>query len=361
LEETMFSFGRYTFVLFLSILTPGAALAQMSECPFPYNQAQVSCEAIPGSGDVCVVDSFVWECDTAFGDEDDSITAVHGTPDLALAWGHVMEAGKANPFCCQVENPEMNHIVVDTEGGRDVIRLFHVDPYEWDGTSELFAGDGRDLVVGSNFSAGTYFGTGAADYIDLGNGEPGLQFALAGGGDDHVEAPAADTHANYVSGGHGQDTIWGGGGVDFLSGGDGEDEIHGEAGDDRILGGPETGDPADLLYGGGGDDRISGDRGDDELQGGPGDDALWGEDGEDRLFGGSGDDDIHGGGDDDLVRGGPDDDRLCGGFGADKVFGGWGDFDVCYDHPDARFSCEAPTWSWDSLADGACPWMHASP
>jgi len=175
-----------------------------------------------------------------------------------------------------------------------------------------------------------------ADTIYAGNGD---DLVLAGGGDDVAYGEAGD------------DRLWGEGGADFLQGGAGNDVLVGEAtsapvaqqgsdfldggdGNDKLLGGGAS----DALYGGAGNDEISGDSADQNA----GDDYISGEAGDDLLVGAGGADEIHGGTGDDIIGGdasnagsavhgadfidaGAGDDQVAGGGGGDTIFGGAGD------------------------------------
>lgn len=115
---------------------------------------------------------------------------------------------------------------------------------------------GDDAITAAG--AGTYFGDGGDDVIDLG----------------------AD--GNNAMGDQGDDQLVGNALKNVLFGG---------LGNDLVLGDAET----DVLFGDAGDDRLDGGTEDDKLDGGDGFDVLIGGDGADQLIGGPGDDIMRGG------------------------------------------------------------------
>ncbi len=162
--------------------------------------------------------------------------------------------------------------------------------------------------------------------------------------------------ADFLDGGHGEDTLLGQGGNDTLIGDDGGDSIIGAAGDDSIIAGDgddsitadvgndsiNAGDGNDTVLAGDGNDTVFGDNGQDSIDGDDGNDSLNGDGGTDSVNGGNGNDSILGGeandtldgqaGDDtmngqagnDTVEGGRDNDFVQGGVGNDAVLGGAG-------------------------------------
>ncbi|MBI84895.1 MAG: hypothetical protein CMJ81_17005, partial [Planctomycetaceae bacterium] len=127
----------------------------------------------------------------------------------------------------------------------------------------------------------------------------------------------------------GADIINGGGGNDLLLGGFLADTIHGGPGEDRIYGHGIHGDnddgAADLLFGDGERDQIHGQDGDDQIRGGDGHDDLFGEAGADTIHGEAGDDQAYGGAGGDTLHGGADNDILFGQTGGDTLNGDGGD------------------------------------
>ena len=121
---------------------------------------------------------------------------------------------------------------------------------------------GDDTITAAG--AGTYFGDGGDDIIDLsaaGNNAMGDQ------GDDQLSGNALK---NVLYGGLGNDLFWETPRIDVL---------FGDAGDDRLDGGTEIdkldgGDGFDVLFGGDGADQLIGGEGDDIMQGGIGDDIY---------------------------------------------------------------------------------------
>jgi len=154
----------------------------------------------------------------------------------------------------------------------------------------VYAGDGRDTIIGGNANDRLY-------------GEGGNDFITAGDGHD------------WAFGGVGDDTIFGGAGNDSLQGEQGNDAIHGDDGDDRIWG--QQGN--DALAGGNGNDYIWGGLDRDTIDGGAGNDFLYGEQGNDVIYGGKGNDLIDGGSGDDILWGGEGSDTFVfrGGFYVD--------------------------------------------
>ncbi|WP_124552159.1 calcium-binding protein [Methylophilus methylotrophus] len=102
----------------------------------------------------------------------------------------------------------------------------------------------------------------------------------------------ANSLANFIDGGDGNDVILGGDGDDILLAGNGNDLVSGGNGDDSIDGG----DGNDIIDGGEGTDSIYGGNGNDVISGGSGNDLIFGDDGDDILTGGEGNDIVNGGG-----------------------------------------------------------------
>jgi len=208
-------------------------------------------------------------------------------------------------------------LVVDGGNGDDTITG------SVDFPTEIFGGDGDDLIVGGN----------AADVIDGGDGNDmisggdGNDVIDAGDGDDAVNGGLGD---DVISAGDGQDTVHGDDGDDTISGGDGTDSLLGEDGDDEIHGDHGNdllfgGNGGDRMFGGADNDHMEGEAGDDNIFGGGGDDTLSGGDGQDRVEGKTGNDLIDGGTGDDTLRGDHDNDTIFGQDGNDFIFGGGGD------------------------------------
>ena len=105
----------------------------------------------------------------------------------------------------------------------------------------------------------------------------------AGDGDDMVTG--SDDFAEFLDGNDGNDTINAGGGDDTIDAGDGNDMITGGAGPDSILGG----NGQDAIDGGTGNDNIDAGDGQDSVDGGDGDDVINAGDGLDTVNGGAGD------------------------------------------------------------------------
>jgi Ca2+-binding RTX toxin-like protein len=208
------------------------------------------------------------------------------------------------------------------------------------GDDTLDAGDGNDLVTGGAGLDSILGGNGqdtinggagndnidAGDGQDLINGGTGDDTINAGDGLDTVNGGAGADSINGMSGADllngdaDNDTILGGSENDIVNGGDGNDIVNGQAGNDTVNG--DAGD--DTGYGGGGRDIIFGGDGNDIVNGQSGNDTLLGEAGSDRAYGGRGDDSLDGGDGDDTLNGHGGDDTLAGGLGNDVVNGGSG-------------------------------------
>ncbi|MDC0175440.1 hypothetical protein OAJ60_00750, partial [Planctomycetaceae bacterium] len=204
----------------------------------------------------------------------------------------------------------------------------------------VWAGNGNDSVIGSQF-ADTVWAGGGSDSVSTGdgndwiNGQSGSDLIHGGSGADRILAGGGhdEIHGNdgndFVQGNSGNDVLAGGSGNDRLNGSGGNDQLLGNAGDDRLLGGGgrdtvDGGTGNDFLSGQGGADQLDGGPGADRIKGGIGNDLLQGGDGNDRLMGEAGNDVLLGGGGDDILRGQDGADELTGGLGDDLVNGGQG-------------------------------------
>jgi Ca2+-binding RTX toxin-like protein len=214
--------------------------------------------------------------------------------------------------------------------------------------SEVYGGDGADLLEGYAISAG-----------------PLAQLLDGGPGNDKIDG---DVGADVVRGGPGDDEIEGGAGPDTVEGGDGNDLLHPDGFEDpaadTVDGGPGFDTVADYdqpsasshprlsisfdgvandgrpgendnlvgvekldasvsgaFAGGPGDDeffvRSNLDGGDSTITGGSGRDKLTGHDHVEAIDGGAGDDRIEGGFDNDTITGGPGKDTIFGDSTAD--------------------------------------------
>ena len=193
------------------------------------------------------------------------------------------------------------------------------------------------------------------------------------GGSDRlilIQAVRGSAHADRITGGDGNDSLWGGAGDDTLDGGRGADRLYGGVGNDtfqvdrqddlvfenpgegtdtvittadfqlyshieNLILAPGAGDifgvgnglpnvitgneGSNKLLGGLGDDVLLGMAGNDQLFGQDGDDLLQGDEGDDRLDGAEGDDWLEGGAGNDTLLGGPGSDFLDGGTGSNTV------------------------------------------
>jgi Ca2+-binding RTX toxin-like protein len=182
-------------------------------------------------------------------------------------------------------------IDVDSGAGNDVVTLPTTLATNLGLTVTVNAGDGDNLVSGSNL----------ADTIVTGTG---IDTIFANDGDDVVQA------------GEGNDLIYGGAGNDTLSGNAGNDRVWGGNGDDRLGGNGG----ADKLYGEAGNDRLYGDAGNDYTEGGAHTNRIWGGEGDDTLVGGANLDRLYGEAGDDVLNGGKGADTLDGGEGNDTAY-----------------------------------------
>ena len=200
-----------------------------------------------------------------------------------------------------------------------------------DGNDSILGGAGMDLITGDD-GQDTIDGGADADNIDAGNGNDsvvggdGDDVINSGDGLDTVDGGVGRDNINGMSGndvlngGADNDTIFGGSENDTISGGDGDDFLNGQAGNDVANG--DAGN--DTALGGGGKDSLVGGDGDDILNGQSGNDTLEGGTGSDRAYGGSGDDTLDGGAGNDTLRGHSGNDTLIGGGDSDNLDGGSG-------------------------------------
>ena len=179
------------------------------------------------------------------------------------------------------------------------------------GSDLLIGGAGNDDIVGDTNWVATSFDWTVTD-------EPLYRLFQPAEGDSWP----ADSAADVIYAGEGNDHVWG----DM-----GNDVIFGENGNDMLDGG----DGNDIVMGGEGNDVIQGD--------GPG---LYGRtvqiEGSDYLDGGADDDVIYGNGGDDILVGGTGNDTLVGGTGQDTYLYNKGDgtdwiYDTQAEHNILRF------------------------
>ena len=200
---------------------------------------------------------------------------------------------------------------VETGGANDADAADYID-----------AGDGDDGVEGN--AGNDVIDLGAGD--DWASGDQGSDMIIGGPGNDRLRGDAIDFGAYlYLPAEHGNDVITGDAGADRIEGDGGDDELYGGADNDVIWGDDTYALPAsyhgqDMLDGGSGDDQLTGQGGDDTLYGGSEDDLLVGDDTATRLAGGH-----HGA---DLLDGEDGADELQGQGGADTLFGGAGNDDL---------------------------------
>ncbi len=146
---------------------------------------------------------------------------------------------------------------------------------------------------------------GGNDKITLNDlaGVPNLQTVVvdAGQGDDVINGTNIGSGLLFI--GRGRE------GNDILFGGSGNDVLHGD-------------DGRDIIIANGGNDFVSGGEGNDILIGGDGKDVLIGANGNDVLSGGRGNDILLAGNGNDTMNGGADTDFLDGGAGQDSAING---------------------------------------
>jgi Ca2+-binding RTX toxin-like protein len=287
--------------------------------------------------------------------------------------GNIVTTSTAAPDRSDTLYDGTGNDLLESFGGNDSIDLSR------GGSNWAKAGTGRDFVNG---------GPGA----DLIEGGAGRDVAFGQVGDDEIWGntlgtlddlqaqtdAAADSEADLLGGGPGNDKVMGWAGNDALFGGSDRDTIVGGAGADTIFGDRVFGSvsltdwavqrqvttdaqgvvtsrkltfsnfvvdmglapDADVILAGAGDDWVLADGGDDFVKGGTGNDYLVGGTGGDALFGEDGDDELVGDGDtssatllnyadpaahgNDYLDGGDGADRLTGGGGNDELAGGAG-------------------------------------
>ena len=127
---------------------------------------------------------------------------------------------------------------------------------------------------------------------------------------DHFDASASPIGVR-IEAGDGDDILIGSEFGDALLGGNGNDIIDGRGGDDGLLSG-DDGD--DAIRGGAGNDRLIGNAGNDSLLGSEGNDSLIGGSNDDLLLGEAGDDQVRGNGGFDTVTGAGNGTMLEGDF-----------------------------------------------
>jgi Ca2+-binding RTX toxin-like protein len=134
-------------------------------------------------------------------------------------------------------------------GGNDVIT-------GGDGADILMGMDGDDRIIIDQFD--TWFSGGAGTDTLVFTGQGALNYSLAQGDFENVDAGAGDDivygtdGANVINLGSGNDYAQGFAGNDTITGGDGADELQGMEGNDYLIGGAGN----DTLIGGSGVDRF---------------------------------------------------------------------------------------------------------
>ncbi len=160
------------------------------------------------------------------------------------------------------------------------------------GADTAYGGVGNDSIIAGSGHDQLY-GNAGNDQITIGAANTGST-VYAGQGDDHIDA-SGSTHANFISGdlgndsitlGSGADTAYAGDGNDSIVAGSGHDQLYGNAGNDLItLGASNAGS---TVYAGQGNDHI-------DASGSTHANYLSGDVGNDVILGGTSTDTIHGG------------------------------------------------------------------
>ena len=125
-------------------------------------------------------------------------------------------------------------LTVDAAGGDDVVYGLK------SGGNMLLGGDGRDMLLGANYSvrnadAGIDMLVGNAD-SDLIDGMGGKDIIYTGDINEHLSEEASGEKGDWALGHSGDDLLYGSRGSDFLQGGADSDKLYGGAGDDVLLG-----------------------------------------------------------------------------------------------------------------------------
>ena len=125
-------------------------------------------------------------------------------------------------------------LTVDAAGGDDVVYGLK------SGGNVLLGGDGRDILLGANYSvrnadAGIDMLVGNAD-SDLIDGMGGKDIIYTGDINEHLSEEASGEKGDWALGHSGDDLLYGSRSSDFLQGGADSDKLYGGAGDDVLLG-----------------------------------------------------------------------------------------------------------------------------
>jgi Ca2+-binding RTX toxin-like protein len=151
--------------------------------------------------------------------------------------------------------------------GANIINLGAGDDFAQgnDGNDVITGGDGADILMGMDGDDriiidqfDTWFSGGAGTDTLVFTGQGALNYSLAQGAFENVDAGAGDDiiygtdGANVINLGAGNDYAQGFGGNDTVNGGDGADELQGMEGNDYLIGGAGN----DTLIGGSGVDRF---------------------------------------------------------------------------------------------------------
>ena len=290
-----------------------------------------------------------------------------------------LDGGSGDDYLANLSATATDSVSLFGRAGNDILINGVINGGE--GRTELFGGDGDDLLINNGEGATGMRGEAGDDFYSTNhesdfcsNRDGGNDvYMLRGGtvfhavpedevgfhsivvmGSDQDEEVRFSSDGIIASGvslimmGPGNDivrtgfneiapiTIRGGAGDDFISGGraDNNERLFGDAGNDFMSGGVGS----ENMFGGAGDDMMAGsfapltsgapNMGLSEsplevniMRGGPGDDVMHGGLGTDLMFGGLGDDMLFGRTGDDVLRGEAGNDRLQGDPGDDRLFG----------------------------------------
>ena len=327
-QQTTESLERRTLLTTVGILTGPTELTIFVEdgdaATVQRNQTTGNVEVLDGNGQpytsIPSIQASQLTSLNIFADDSDNVLSVApiNVSEFSMLSSIVIEAGNGNDLITGSNDfAEM----IDGGDGADTI-------VGAGGNDTLDGGDGDDSISG-NAGQDVIIGDDGQDTIDGGTGNDNID---AGDGQDSVDGGDGD---DTINAGDGLDTVNGGAGADSINGMSGADLLNGDADNDTILGGSENdtvngGDGNDIVNGQAGNDTVNGDAGDDTGYGGGGRDVLFGGDGndivngqsgDDTIFGGNGSDRGYGGSGDDAITGGEGDDTLNGHSGNDSLFG----------------------------------------
>lgn len=319
------------FTLLFAILTTDSAIAQLSDCPYPYSLR--NCNSVCGASGGQIV------CNG--GDYADTFVAI-SNGNGPFIWGGIRQAGgRTIQFCCDSSHVGSTAPLKITSGdGADTITAFYGDTEKWQEDTDLRGEEGDDTIIASPDT--TYTDTlRGLEGNDILWGNKGVDYIYGWTGDDELYGDyqsTTDTYGDHLQGEQGSDEIHGASGADVLCGCDCMQGLNSFCFDGLFC---TTYDGDDTIYGNNGVDWIDGGPGADTIDGGNAGDTIYG----DYYYGswactgeGAGPDDIYGGSGtyDDIIYTGPsygdsvdagdgDDEVYVDGGGSLWVYGGYGD------------------------------------